>query len=182
MASIFSNEFYEHLYRLEEQSDETCSWVSKIGEDNEDLQWCRQYINSELDRREKESLEKGIRRCYAEGLRSLSEVARGVNTIPENLLEKLEKHHLTSVFEALFNFWNGVILQHSESHKVIFVRSRPVAANYLGAGLASIKSAMCKKHRLFNHYVYQVSDWLVEHPGLNIDEERLINEPIIEIA
>lgn len=182
MASMFTNEFYEHLYKLEEQSNEHHSWATLVDDDDPDLLWCQNYINTELPKMERASFEKQLRQCYASGKYAISDVAEACHTSAVNIIEKLKKYELTQLNDALHNFWNGIILEHAESHKTYFVRDKYVAAKMLNSKTASVNGAIATKNVLFGHYLCRVPEYVSRFPEFRLDEERLANEEVIEVA
>lgn len=183
MASLLTNEFYEHLYKLEEKGTGINSWTSKVTEENEDLQWCRNFLEETLWEADKNKLKRNINWCFEHSFNSKLAIAKHLHITTKKLMEYIKEFKLEDYFNHQYYFWHGIILQHCDTQETFFVRSPKAGGKFIGAKHSSnITNAISNNQTVSGYFAIPVCDWKKSNPNFELNREEILNEEVIRVA
>lgn len=91
--NVYSNEFYDHLYKLESKREGEHSWTSIVDANDPDLVWLNNYVKQHklFDEYSYEKLNKLLNSCFEKGIVSLADIAKELLVSPQKLTSLFEK-------------------------------------------------------------------------------------------
>lgn len=185
MTALLTNEFYEHLYKLEERSTSNCSWTAITPENDPELQWCRDFLKDTFTEQSKEKFHEGMVQCYEKGVRGRTNIARKLGMGPQDYIRYLKEYGFEEVDRFLNLFWYGFILQNAEDGSLFFVRSKAHGAAVLNLkNWRSINAVVNSggRRRLKGYSIYKMYEWKMAYPTFTLDKEDVLNNEIIRVA
>lgn len=183
--NVYSNEFYDHLYKLESKREGEHSWTSIVDANDPDLVWLNNYVKQHklFDEYSYEKLNKLLNSCFEKGIVSLADIAKELLVSPQRLTSLLRKNGLDKKQKAMALFMGGYIICDHKNDENIFVRDKLVGTKVLY--LRSYKtflSAVYENRAYGGRHIYAVRKYYMTHPDIQISEEDLINNEVIRVA
>lgn len=188
MSSLLTNEFYEHLYKLEQYNSETTSWTSVVKDDNPDLLFCqnftKKYFNQDdLDSKKKDKFIEKVRDCFSQGITDYSKIASAINKKPMATKRLIEKYNLSNELEYAKRLWNGVICHNIETQELTFTTTTKAMAKHINASSTQVvRNAISCQKRLKGHRIYKARHWKTVYPSFSLPQEEVLNNEVVRIA
>lgn len=117
------------------------------------------------------------------GITSTVDIAKKLGISITSVNRKLVEYGLADEKESATRLWNGVIVHHLESGKLLFARNTKVTGDFIGCHWQSVVNALNRSsHHVKGHKVYRVRQWIQEFPTFYIDEKELLQNDIVQVA
>ena len=185
MTALLTNEFYDHLYKLEERSTPMFSWASTTPDDDPELQWCRKFLDDTFAKQSKKKFHDRMVRCYETGVMGRTTIAHELGMSVHDYRRTLKEYGFEEEEQFLNHFWYGFILQGHEDNSLTFVRNKMCGAKVLNLKTwRSINSVVPSngKRCLRGHSIYKMYEWKMAYPTFTLYREDVLNNEIIKIA
>ena len=188
MTALLTDEFYEHLYNLEQRSTATMSWISVVDDDDPDLLYCQDfaYKHFKLGELEDEMIDgfiEKIRECFEKGITSYRSLAPILNKKPATVERLIKKHRLLNELKYTEKLWNGLVCHNLDTDELIFAASTKALADYINAsGPQVVRNAISRQKPLLGNKIYKAKHWKMVYPSFSLPQEEVLNNEIVRIA
>lgn len=183
MTALLTNEFYEHLYKLEERKTLAESWITRVDEEDPDLLWCQRFIQKALcPEWNRETFAETILKCFQEGDDNTVKIGRCLKIHHTTVEKRLRDFDLIDFYESLKTLYHGVVMQRSEDGQSWFMRNRQVGAEFIGYGdRRNLGHMITHKVEKRGFMAYEIREWRELHPEFSLPLEEVLKNEIIRI-
>lgn len=183
MTSLLTDDFYEHLHKLEELRTTQESWVTRVSDDNKDLKWCQAFIHKTLYPYEnRESFANILLQCYQDGYDNVNKIGKHLDMHHTTVKQRIEELELNDFYESLYMLYHGVIMQRSEDGQSWFMRNRQTGAEFIGfSDRRALGPMIIAKKEKRGFKAYRARDWKETHPDFTLPLEEVLHNEIIKI-
>ncbi|MFS8177848.1 hypothetical protein [Limosilactobacillus reuteri] len=173
MKQTYSDEFYNHLYRLESYNKVGESWSRKADKNNPDLIWIRNYIkeNNLFDEYSHDRLERMLNNCISRGLVTIKEIADDLELSVRKMHNLLVKYDLLRKQRLAYYAKVGYVITDKNNDNPVFVKS--ISHGLRVAPELSRRSFVnLEGHRVMRNgrHLYKTDVWKEQHPEFNLEE------------
>ena len=180
MSSIFTKEFYEHLYRVESEYSDN-DWYDDTKEPSPDLIWCQNFVQTELNKRSYDQFTKSVLSLLQMGYTTENKMRVPLHLSLNKMKQLVEEYELRDLIDIYNKFWNGIIIHDLKNDEYTFVDSRSHVCDLLGIQRYMLNRVILTERAYRGYRYYTVRDWKYWHPEFMLDEEDLKNHEVIRI-
>lgn len=188
MSSLFTNEFYEHLYRLEQYNTELTSWTKVVSDDNPDLLFCQRFIQKNLkiddiETKKIDNIIEEVRECIAQGITSYKKISSIIGITEKVTIQLIERYGLVNELEYTKRLYHGIISHNTKTGELVFARTTKALAKHINATSAQVvRNAISCQKQLMGCKIYKAQYWKMVYPAFSLPQEEVLNNEIIRIA
>ena len=184
MAALLTNEFYEHLYRLEEQGTPFESWIDVVNDNDPDLIWCQNFTQKIFD--VATTFPSKVHELYDRGYYSRRKIAREMGMTVDHFNELLQESDMTKEQEVQELVEYAVLVHTKKTDEWFIAKDVKKVQDYFNISHSAVHSSLSRKticgtQKCMLYHLRERRLWVQEvFPEFN--EEELLNANIIRMA